>query len=79
MKYVSDTAAIETIRGAFVRCDLAPLLRERRHLVQAHKELLHECLDRDEEDEQMYGNKEIIRAIRSWLSEGEKREQERKL
>lgn len=77
MKFVTETAAFETVKGNYVRCDLGPLMKERRHLMQSYREALEDYLDLDEEAERLLGSEITASCYKAWLKVGTEAEEKR--
>ncbi|CAG9573144.1 conserved hypothetical protein [Leishmania major strain Friedlin] len=77
MKLIAETAAYETVKNSFIRCDMGPLMKERRHLNQSRREALQEegSLEREEH---VMGSTIVAATVRHWVKEGLAAEEEKR-
>ncbi|KAG5479995.1 hypothetical protein LSCM1_06414 [Leishmania martiniquensis] len=70
MKLIAETAAYETVKNSFIRCDMGPLMKERRHFNQSRREALQEEGSLEREEERVMGSTIVAAALRRWVKEG---------
>ncbi|TPP45507.1 hypothetical protein CGC20_31720 [Leishmania donovani] len=66
MKLIAETAAYETVKNSFIRCDMGPLMKERRHLNQSRREALQEDGSLEREEERVMGSTIVAATVRHW-------------
>ncbi|CBZ33708.1 hypothetical protein, conserved [Leishmania donovani] len=78
MKLIAETAAYETVKNSFIRCDMGPLMKERRHLNQSRREALQEDGSLEREEERVMGSTIVAATVRHWVKEGLAAEEEKR-
>ncbi|AIN97984.1 hypothetical protein LPMP_204920 [Leishmania panamensis] len=77
MKLVAETAAYETVKNSYIRCDMGPLMKERRHLNQSRRDALQEEGSIEREEERVMGSTIVAATVRRWVKEGLAAEEEK--
>ncbi|GET88134.1 hypothetical protein, conserved [Leishmania tarentolae] len=77
MKLIAETAAYETVKNSFIRCDMGPLMKERRHLNQSRREAQDEG-SVGREEERVMGSTIVAATVRRWVKEGLAAEEEKR-